>query len=382
MVRPEHRTETGLEQRYKIRDFARLAGVTVRALHVYDRMGLLTPVRTSAGYRVYTDRDLEALEHIVALKFLGIPLKAIAAVLQRPALTLPDALRVQREALEEKQASIGRAIRVIRTAEEAIHRGKPADPAMLKAIIEVIGMHDELAMMKKYYSDEAWEQHRRYYEEGPSAEWRAFYHDARQLLQQDPACEAAQALIPRWLRLAERAQHGDPDALNVPPEAWIDRQNWPPAMKDRAAEFQMEEVHQFMKQVLVARARPGFTEEGWAALKKLQTMPGEQHSAQWQARVDLFRDLEAAATEDPAGPKAQALVARWRHQIDQNTGGNAEVKAALLAGWSQRRAWPESQRWQVERLHMMSFDRFEKAADFLDRAIAASEPSASDVNSV
>ena len=59
---------------YKIHEFAKLAGVTVKALHHYDRLELLQPGRTEAGYRVYCDRDLETLEQIVALKFLGIPL--------------------------------------------------------------------------------------------------------------------------------------------------------------------------------------------------------------------------------------------------------------------------------------------------------------------
>jgi len=45
----------------------------------------------------------------------------------------------------------------------------------------------------------------------------------------------------------------------------------------------------------------------------------------------------------------------------------------MLTGWSRRRYWPESHHWQIERLHEMSYERFERAADFLDRAIAASD---------
>jgi len=57
---------------YRVQEFARLAGVTVRALHHYDRLGLLRARRTASGYRVYGDRDLERLEQIVALQFLGV----------------------------------------------------------------------------------------------------------------------------------------------------------------------------------------------------------------------------------------------------------------------------------------------------------------------
>jgi len=88
----------------------------------------------------------------------------------------------------------------------------------------------------------------------------------------------------------------------------------------------------------------------------------------WQARVDLFRDIEKALGEDPAGEIAQALAERWQTQLDEASGGDAEIKAALLWGWENRQNWPPSMRWQVEALHMMSFERFEKAADFLDKA--------------
>ena len=63
--------------------FAELAGVTVRTLHHYDRLGLLRARRTEAGYRVYRESDLERLEQIVALKFVGLPLKRIKTLLDR-----------------------------------------------------------------------------------------------------------------------------------------------------------------------------------------------------------------------------------------------------------------------------------------------------------
>ena len=62
---------------YQIHEFAELAGVTGKALRHYDRLALLKPRRTKGGYRTYAERDLERLEQIIALKFLGIPLKQI-----------------------------------------------------------------------------------------------------------------------------------------------------------------------------------------------------------------------------------------------------------------------------------------------------------------
>src|SRR5215510_8414770 len=120
---------------YKIHEFAELGGVTVKALRHYDRLGLLKPKRTASGYRMYAERDLERLEQIIALKFLGVSLKQIKIVLDRPVLELSDTLRLQRRALEDKQELLSRAIRAIRLAEKAIEPGQPADPAILKRLI-------------------------------------------------------------------------------------------------------------------------------------------------------------------------------------------------------------------------------------------------------
>jgi DNA-binding transcriptional MerR regulator len=357
---------------YKIHEFAKLAGVTVKALHHYDRLGLLQPGRTEAGYRVYCEGDLETLEQIVALKFLGIPLKQIGVVLKRAA-HLPVALRLQRRALEEKHALLGRAIRAIQAAEDSLESGQPADAAILKKIIEVIDMQNDMqggiVVMKKYYSEEAWERHRRYYEEGPSPQWRQLYRDTEALLGTDPGSAPAQELVERWFELSRRAYYGDPEVQTDSPGAWMDREHWPPVMKQRMAEFKVEEATAFIKLAVQSSRKKYFSEEAWAKLMKLRENV-EDHSGQWQARVDLFVDIEKALLSDPAGEIAQALVARWRTQLDQASGGDPEIKTALLEGWTNRRHWPPSVRWQAEALHMMSFERIERAADFLDRAAA------------
>ena len=87
---------------YHVHEFAERAGVTVKALHHYDRLGLLKPRRTAAGYRLYADRDLERLEQIVALKFIGLSLRQIKVVLDRETLPLSDALRLQRQVLSDQ----------------------------------------------------------------------------------------------------------------------------------------------------------------------------------------------------------------------------------------------------------------------------------------
>ena len=92
---------------YRVSDFAEKAGVTVRTLHHYDRLGLLKPSgRTGAGYRLYGERDLARLQQIVTLKFIGLPLRQIKDLLDRSDLDLAATLRLQRRMLLEKRQQV------------------------------------------------------------------------------------------------------------------------------------------------------------------------------------------------------------------------------------------------------------------------------------
>ncbi|HEX3747927.1 MAG TPA: MerR family transcriptional regulator [Bryobacteraceae bacterium] len=357
--------------RYRIQEFAELAGVTVKALHHYDRLGLLTPRRSGAGYRMYTDGDVERLEQIVALKFLGMPLNQIKTVLEGSAVALPEALRMQRRGIEQKQALLAAAVRAIQAAEESLAAGKAADPEMLRRIIEVIDMQNDIEWMKKYYSEDSWERRRRYYQDGPSAEWVQLYRDAGALLQEDPGSSAAQALADRWLRLSVRAWTGDPDAQTDSTAAWMDRQNWPPAMKQRMAEYRREEVTAFIQRAGMCARKKYFSAAAWTryeGLRERRLIDTDARGAFWQERLDLFHELEAAAGEDPAGERGQSLAHRWTAQIDEESGGDPEVKAGLLTCWADRANWSATVRWYLEGIAMMNTERFEKAAGFLDDA--------------
>jgi MerR family transcriptional regulator, thiopeptide resistance regulator len=96
-----------------------MAHVTVRTLHHYDEIGLLTPSqRGSNGYRQYTDGDLERLQQILLFKELGFTLDAIQALLDEPAADRKAALLAQREMLA---GEIRKTTTVIRAIENALH---------------------------------------------------------------------------------------------------------------------------------------------------------------------------------------------------------------------------------------------------------------------
>src|SRR3954464_14032056 len=84
-------------------EVAALAGVTVRTLHHYDRIGLLSPsVRTAAGYRRYTPSDLDRLHQVLVYRELGFPLEEIATLLDDPGADPAEHLRRQHRLLRDR----------------------------------------------------------------------------------------------------------------------------------------------------------------------------------------------------------------------------------------------------------------------------------------
>ena len=244
----------------RVREFAERAGVTVRALHHYDRLGLLRPKRTSAGYRLYGQEDLERLEQIVALKFLGIPLKQIKSLLGRSPRDLAAAFRRQRVALEEKRRLLDKVIQAIRDAEEACASGTRPGSELLKNIIEVIEMQNNTDWMKKYSSDQAWEKISRRgqqwtpeLQERVSREWTELFRDVEAVLDQDPAGEVAQALADRWMKLVEEFTGRDKDITASVGNLYQDRANWPSSFQNQMAPFSNGQVWRFMNRALACR---------------------------------------------------------------------------------------------------------------------------------
>jgi len=228
-----------------------LAGVTVRALHHYDRMGLLKARRTGTGYRSYNVHDLERLEQIVALKFLGIPLRQMKGLLDRECLALPDALRRQRLVLEEKRRLLDRAIAAIRKAEE-----RP-DSADLRKIIEVIEMQNNTDWFRQHYSEEArqnLEQRAQQWtpelQEQVSRQWAELFRDVEMILDQDPAGQPAQALAARWQALVRGFTGGDPGVAAGLRKVYADRANWPADIEEHMRAFSDQRIWEFMGKAL------------------------------------------------------------------------------------------------------------------------------------
>jgi len=114
---------------YRVGEAAALAGVTVRALHHYDEIGLLSPSgRTAAGYRRYDRADLERLQRILLYRELGFSLETIATVLSDPGVDADAHLKRQRELLLAQADRIAHMVAAVDRVMEARAMGNALTP--------------------------------------------------------------------------------------------------------------------------------------------------------------------------------------------------------------------------------------------------------------
>lgn len=114
---------------YTVGEVARLAHTSVRTLHHYDAIGLLSPSeRTPAGYRCYSTGDLQRLQQILFYRELDFGLDAISAILADPGATAEDHLRRQHRLLREQVVRHQAMVEAIEKEMEARQMGISLTP--------------------------------------------------------------------------------------------------------------------------------------------------------------------------------------------------------------------------------------------------------------
>ena len=218
-------------------EFARIAGVTVRTLHHYDRIGLLKPKRyTSAGYRLYSKQDLVRLQQIITLKFIGFSLIQIKNLLNSNSFDLATALNQQKAIISEKRQQLELAIKAIEKAHCLLATNEEPDWESFKQIIEVLNMQNNMDWTKKYYSETA---QQKIAERGAKIppedieqvqrDWFALIREVETAASEgvDPKSEQAAGLAERWGTLIKAFTGGDSEIQAGLNKMYADQTNWP-----------------------------------------------------------------------------------------------------------------------------------------------------------
>ncbi|GAA2491062.1 MerR family transcriptional regulator [Terrabacter carboxydivorans] len=138
---------------------AELVGVTVRTLHHYDEIGLLVPSeRSRAGYRLYTEGDLQRLQQVVVYRRLELPLEEIATLLDGGE-DAADHLRRQRATVMSRLDELRELVTAIDRALEREMNDQPATPEDLKELFGD-GFSDEYQQEaeQRWGETDAWKQ--------------------------------------------------------------------------------------------------------------------------------------------------------------------------------------------------------------------------------
>ncbi len=113
---------------YTVKAVSELAGISIRTLHHYDRIGLFRPSEVSAaGYRLYTDADLERLQQVLFFRELGLGLAEIKEIVSRPGFDHRQALREHRTLLVARRERIDHLIDLVDRTIDAEERGMEMD---------------------------------------------------------------------------------------------------------------------------------------------------------------------------------------------------------------------------------------------------------------
>ena len=191
---------------------AKRTGLTIRTLHHYDEIGLLSPSgRSQSGYRLYADADVRRLERIVLLRGLGMPLESIASAMQGDSHALIELLERHSESID---AELERMRHVRARLTESIaqlrnHQPRSSDDAL--ALIEAA------AAFERYFTDEQRQALRTRAEslgrqriDAASVQWARLIADVRRDMDAgtSPEDQRVVALAREWQSLLDEFTNG------------------------------------------------------------------------------------------------------------------------------------------------------------------------------
>lgn len=148
---------------YTVGTVARLSRVSVRTLHHYDEIGLLTPSgRSPAGYRLYSPDDLRRLQQILLYRELDFGLDEIAAMLSDPDAGTDGHLRRQHQLLRARRDRAARLLAAIEREMEARKMGISLTPEEQLEIFGTDKLEEHAAEAAQRWGDtDAWQESRR-----------------------------------------------------------------------------------------------------------------------------------------------------------------------------------------------------------------------------
>ncbi|AKM01355.1 MULTISPECIES: MerR family transcriptional regulator [Burkholderia cepacia complex] len=286
----------------KVGELAKRSGLTVRTLHHYHAIGLLTPsARADNGYRLYDRHDIARLHQIQALRRFGLSLTEIGDYLNQPGTPLVELVAKQIVLLDRQLAQTAQLRERLVSLHAQLAAGTEPELADWLTTLELMTVYD------KYFSEEELARMPMYRKsQAGDAEWIALVGDVRALHDAGvpPEDERARALAGRWMTMLVRDTNNDPRLLaklNVMHEhepAMQSKIGISTALRDyvlrATAETKMRIFEKYLApdEIRFMRAHYG------------------KRAMEWPQLMSDVRDAIDAGTK-PDAPEGRALAQRW-----------------------------------------------------------------------
>ncbi|OYO26759.1 MerR family transcriptional regulator [Janthinobacterium sp. PC23-8] len=294
----------------KIGELARLTGLTVRTLHHYDNIGLLSPsARTQAGYRLYQRGDMDRLHRIMALRRFGLSLAEIATSLASSDLPLCAIVAKQIAMLDQQLAQATSLRARLLDLQTQLEQGQEPELADWLTTME------QMTMIDNYFTQDEVRQLPMLSDTAVEQEWQTLVARVRALMDAGVAATApqAQALGTEWMVKLVRDTDAHP-GLFVRLNSMHEKE---PGMQAKTGidEDLMRFVTGAFGASRIALYRPFLDDAEYA---HLQANYGKR-AKEWPALIAAVRAALDSHTP-PDDPAVLALARQWRELFQSYTG--------------------------------------------------------------
>ena len=200
-----------MDQPLDIRDVAERTGLTSRALRFYEARGLIQPLRTYSGRRLYGRGEIERIQQIVALKRAGLTLAQIGKLTARGNMDLRSLIGTQLDVIEKRKAELDEAKALLLSIKSRIDRGEPVDAATFCSLIRegdrIMQPEDWKKVTDRYFSKEEqehWAEHPPqpgFDQAEYSRKWADLGRRVEAAIPRGPDSPEAQTLYDEWQQL-------------------------------------------------------------------------------------------------------------------------------------------------------------------------------------
>ncbi len=302
----------------KIGELAKRAGLSVRALHHYDAIGLLSPsVRTATGVRLYGPADLVRLHRIQLLKQLGYSLPDIGAALTGSAAQPLDVIRSQASALDAQARQAKKLATRLRELAQQLAAVGAADSADWLDVLEMMAIYDRHLTPQELHTMRKPVEPARHALGRP---WKQLISEVGASMQQrvSPDSTEAQTLAWRWVHLVIATTRNDA-ALATKLKSVLEQETRAQDIFGiNSAMFAW--VSQSIAHARLALFAKYLTHRQMEKLRQ-RHLTGMAHMDQWPRLVAQVREQMAAGASSKSA-SMQALAHRWNQLFRESYCGD------------------------------------------------------------